>query len=57
MTDIDFSVAVKTYADNLTDAALASAIETDLDALTVNTVYAIQIEHHAGFWKLIIIYA
>jgi len=54
---INFSVKVYSYADNQTTAALASAVETDLDALGVTTVYAINIEHHAGFWLLIIVYA
>ena len=43
-------------ADNLSDSAIASAIETWLDGLSVTTVYEIGIEHYQGFWHVLVIY-
>lgn len=57
MTDITFTVFKKSYADNLSDAAFQTALKTDLDALTCNTVYELSIKHVHGFWVVILVYA
>jgi len=54
---ITFSVNANQFPDNVTMATTATAIATWLGTLTVTTVYEISIEHHAGFWKVIILYA
>jgi len=55
----DFKVSKTSVADNLSDTALATAIETWLDALSIgtsHTVYEISIEHYQGFWHCICVY-
>ena len=54
---INFSVSKTQYADNLSDAEIAGAVETDLDALNATTVYEIVLQHYQGFWHLLVIYA
>lgn len=59
MTDYDFDVEMKDFPDNIAVATTAAAIETWLDGLNIantNTVW-IEVEHHIGFWKIIVIYA
>jgi len=53
-----FSVVANQFPDNVSMSTTATAIKTWLDALsiTVTTCYGISIEHHAGFWKVIVIY-
>ena len=55
----NFEVAKTSVADNQEDADIATAIETFLDDLSIgssHTVYAITIEHYAGFWHCICVY-
>ena len=54
---ITFSTAANQFPDNVAMSTTATAIATWLKTLTVTTVYEISIEHHAGFWKAIIVYA
>lgn len=53
-----FSVVGNEFPDNIAMTTTATAIKTWLDGLsiTITTVYGITIEHHAGFWKVIVIY-
>jgi len=54
---ITFSIFKKHYADNLTNAVFQTTLKTDLDALSITTVYEISIEHLQGFWVVVCIYA
>jgi len=54
---ITFTVFKKSYADNLSDAAFQTAVKTDLDALSITTVYALEVEHLHGFWVVVCVYA
>jgi len=54
-----FSVVANEFPDNVSMSTTATAIKTWLDGLsiTITTNYGIEIIHHAGFWKVIVIYA
>lgn len=57
MVAITFVVAVKKFADNLTDAALVTAVTSWLNTtLSVTTVHKLYIEHIQGFYVCIICY-
>ena len=53
---VDFDVEMNSFPDNVANATTAAAIETWLDGLSITTVHEISIEHHAGFWKVIVVY-
>jgi len=54
---ITFKVEMKSFPDNDSDDDIADAILAWLNVtLTVTTVYEISVEHHSGFWKVIILY-
>jgi len=55
----NFEVGKTKVADNLTDAQIATAIETFLDNLSIgssHTVYEISIYHKSGFIHCICVY-
>jgi hypothetical protein len=55
----NFEASKTSITDNLSDSAIATAIETWPDGLgigTTHTVYEITIEHYAGFWHCILVY-
>ncbi len=54
---ITFSIFKKSYADNLSDEDFQTALKTDLDALSVTTIYSIEIEHLHGFWVIVAIFS
>lgn len=54
-----FSVARNQFPDNTTHTAFASAVKTWIDGLNIgdsDTIHEISIEHHAGFWVIVVLY-